>query len=333
MAKAVEVLLKRAGVDPGGCTALIEDLTRQEQLELQRALGRIESRQRFKKHASHPLLEKRARNILYVDESGKSHAGGQGPNFFALGAVAIPAEEVDNYCVAANDIKLEFFGRRDVTFHEPDMRQHRSLYHFKGDKQRQEEFDEAIGRLLSETEFTVFGVGIRKGAFQEEFITTGIDPYLPTDVYTVAIIMLLERYVDFLAFSPSKRLGQVSFESQGAKEDAYHQLEYARTILDGTQWVPDSAFRNWLEPGLRFTVKEGSSPSELADICARTLFEWLGGTCQTNPVRWASLSSRIYCRDDGMSGKFGVKIFPDSDIRDRIEDHRRQYCGSSGKAN
>lgn len=333
VARAVEVLLKRAEVDASACTGLIEELARQEQIELQRALGRIEPRARFKKHASQPLLEKRPRNILYVDESGKSHAGAHAPNFFALGAVAVPEEEVDNYCVAANDIKLEFFGRTDITFHEPAMRQHVGPYYFGGDTERQREFDQAIERLINETEFTVFGVGIRKRAFKKEFVDTGIDPYLPADAYAVAIIMLLERYVDFLAFNPSKRLGQVSFESQGPKEDAYHQLEYARTILDGSQWVPDSAFRNWLEPGLRFTVKQGSSPAELADMCARTLYEWIRATCRWNPKRWAVLSRKVYCRGDGMSGKFGVKVFPDSDIRRRIEDHRRRYCGSSAKTN
>ena len=42
------------------------------------------------------------------------------------------------------------------------------------------------------------------------------------------------------------------------------------------------------------------------------------------PRRWDVWQSKIYSRDDAMMGKFGIKVFPDSDIRDRIENHR---CG------
>lgn len=109
-------------------------------------------------------------------------------------------------------------------------------------------------------------------------------------------------------------------------EDAFHQLEYARTLLEGSQWVPDSAFRNWLEPGLQFTPKQGSDPTELADMLSREIYEWIRSGCAVAPLRWNLFSRRIYCRGDGQMGKFGVKVFPDSDIRDRIEAHRVVFC-------
>lgn len=205
------------------------------------------------------------------------------------------------------------------------MRNHDGPYYFGGDSQKQAEFDSAIDELVATTEFSVFGVGIRKTGFSKDFVATGIDPYLPTDAYTVAIEMLLERYVDYLAHHPSNFLGRIIFESQGPKEDAFHQLGYARLLLDGTQWVPDSAFRNWLETGLRFTPKSGSDPMELADMFSRELFEWVRGGCQVQPKRWNLFSKKIYIRGDGMRGKFGIKIFPDSDIHDIIEMHRKGF--------
>jgi hypothetical protein len=36
---------------------------------------------------------------------------------------------VDNYCVAADAIKLEFFGRKDFSFHEPHMRYREDRYY------------------------------------------------------------------------------------------------------------------------------------------------------------------------------------------------------------
>ena len=84
----------------------------------------------------------------------------------------------------------------------------------------------------------------------------------------------------------------------------------------------------WLETGLRFVPKRGSEPTELADMVARTLYEWVRDGCEGNPDKWEALSRKIYCRGNGRMGKFGVKIFLDHDIRDKIELHRRE-CGAA----
>lgn len=336
VANVLEVLIKRAGHDAGVCSQLIKDLAKKEEAELHRGYGRVESRTRFKKkNSGAPLLEKRPRNLLYIDESGKSIPQPLNPNhppFFALGAVAIQQEEVDNFCAADDAIKLEFFGTKDFSFHEPLMRRREDRYYLGGDTKRHQEFDQALDKLIRETRFVAFGVGVRKAPFQKEFVETGIDPYLPTDVYPLAILLLTERYIDFLAHEPESRFGRVTFESQGPLEDAYHQFEYARVLMGGSQFVPDSSFRNWLETGLRFEPKpHASDPMELSDMLSRDLYEWIKGGCTGTPKRWDLFSDKIYCRGDGRMGKFGVKIFPDSDIRDLIETHRAS-CGASTSA-
>lgn len=261
VARSLEVLLKRAGFDFSVVTELIEQMAKKEQIDLDRGYGRIESRRRFRPHVSHPLLMQRPRSMLFIDENGKSKPEPNTPSqpaVFSLGAIAMAEEAVDDYQIAADAIKLEFFGKTEFTFHEPPMRHREGPYYFSGDEKRQSEFDEAIDGLIRLTPFVAFGVGVRKEAFADEFTRTGVDPYLPTDVYALSIMMLLERYIDFLSSGDTKRFGRVTFESIGPREDAEHQLEYARTLLDGSQWVPDSAFRSWLETGLRFEPKKGS---------------------------------------------------------------------------
>ena len=226
VSRLLEVLVKRSGHDPAVVRKLIKDLAVDEQIQLTKAHGRIERRTRFKKKLSgQPLLDTRLRNTLFIDESGKSipepRVTGH-PPFFALGAVAMNEEAIDYYCAAADKIKLEFFGRKDFSFHEPPMRNRLGRYYFNSDEKRQLEFDQAIDRLVQETNFVAFGVGIRKDAFRTEFVETGVDPYLPTDVYALAIQLLLERYIDFLAHDVDPRFGRVIFESQGPREDAYH---------------------------------------------------------------------------------------------------------------
>ena len=271
-----------------------------------------------------------------MDESGLSFPeNNASQGFFALGGVAIDEEEGSKYCQRADDIKVRFFGRKDFAFHEPAMRHRkpenrkgvRIDYSFGADKARQEEFDKEIGQLLEDTQFVVFGVGIRKEAFREDFVEKELDPYLPTDVYSVALTFLLERFVDYLAHSVPQSMGRVTLESIGSREDAFHQLQYARLLLEGSQWVSDRAFQARLETGLRFSTKSGSSPAELADVVARDLFEWVRSECKGAPKWWEILCSKVYVRGDGLMGKFGIKVFPDADIRDRIEEHRRQ-CGA-----
>lgn len=197
VARVLGILLSDANIGPDLSKQLLSEIEKQEMIALQRAYGPIAPRKRFKGQKPHALLENRPINCLYVDEAGKStREPPSSPGFFSLGAVAIGESECVRYCERADAIKQEFFGTTNHTFHEPRMRNHNGEYYFEGDLGKQSAFDAAIDRLIDETDFTVFGVGIRKNAFQEQFVDTGVDPYLPTDAYAVAIILLMERYVD-----------------------------------------------------------------------------------------------------------------------------------------
>jgi hypothetical protein len=332
--RCLEVLLKRANSEQSACAELLTKIANQERTWRSRAQGRIEPRKKYKGLSNHPLLEKRLTNILYVDESGQSPPEKKldppVPTFFALAAISLREELRPDYCKRADAVKAEFFGRTDLTFHEPFMRKREDPFYFEGKEDRQKEFDAAVDKLVEDTDFTVFGVAIRKHAFQKEFVDANLDPYLPTDVYALSILLLLERYIDFLYTEDVQRLGRVIFESQGPLEDAVHQMEYARVLIDGSQWVHPSAFRNWLEPGLRFQPKSGSSAAEIADMFARDLFEWVRDDCLIEPRRFGLFSKRVYCREDGAMGKFGIKVFPDSDIRDNVLKHREK-CGAALK--
>jgi hypothetical protein len=325
LSRALELLLDRADFGGDAARTLTESITDEERSQLLRAEGHIEGRKRFK---GGPLVRVNFadRSYLYLDESGKSlHAG---TDFFALGGVAMTGAEVRRYVRRANAIKRRFWGHTEITFHEPPMRRRSDTFDFGGDVEKQTSFDAAVDRLITETDFVAFGVGIRKRAFAD-FHEAGMDPYLPTDMYATAIQMLLERYVDYRAMLGQPRsFARVIFESQGELEDAIHQREYADVLINGTQWVAATSFRQWLETGVDFTWKRGTDPMELADMVSRDLYEWLESGCKDWPGRWRAISSKIYCRNDRSHGKFGVKVFPDSDIRQLIEEHRR-LSGSS----
>jgi hypothetical protein len=327
LVRALEVLLVRANYNSDQIKSISETIKQKELIELQRSYGRVQSRKKLKNKSGHPLLEGRATNCLFIDEAGKSSPEPHlQKSYFSLAGIAIDQEDIDNYIVAADELKLHFFKCKDFSFHEPKMRRFQGKYYFEGDKIKQKVFDQALDELIKNTKFSVFGAGIRKHGFEKDFVLSGVDPYLPTDAYMLAITLLIERYIDYLGYRQnSRRMGHITFESIGPKEDAYHQLEYARLLLEGSQWIPNSTFMDWLLPGLNFKPKAGSHPLELSDMFARDLYEWIANDCNVEPKRWHLFSQKIYCRDDGTRGKFGVKVFPDSDIRDKIDVHRILY--------
>ena len=321
-------LLGRAQYEAPALDALLGAIHEEETSELLRSAGRIESRQRFKYQSGQPLHEERVDDFLFLDESGRSDFRSPGA-YFVLGGIAMDPHDVQSYVERADDLKLKFFGRTDITFHEPDIRNHRDWFSLGGSPDRQKDFCDALDILVTETPLTVFAVGIRKEPLAY-FQGSGDDPYLPLDPYAITIHLLLERYVDYLASRGDDALGQVTFESVGPLEDAQHHRDYLDLLLDGTQWVQDSAFRNWLRTGCNFTRKQGSDPMELADMVTRDVYEWVRDGCGEGvPRRWSVWQSRMYARDDGLLGKFGIKVFPDSDIRDRIEEHRRKVMAQA----
>lgn len=324
LAEVLLRILEQASFDTELCKALLQQITREEQASLLRAYGRVESRRRFQGQGPPPLREARIVNHLLLDECGVSSPEPKHqPQIFALGGVAFASDaDLEDYTKKSDELKREFFGTAEITLHEPYMRRHHGPYYFEGDVAKQKRFDIALSELIEGSRFTVFGVGVRKAAFQEDFIGTNLDPYLPVDAYALAILMLMERYVDYLAHLPDKSVGRVTLESIGPKEDALHQLNFAQLLLGGSQWVPDSAFRNWLETGLRFVTKASPQPAELADMVSREVFEWVRDGCTTEHQRWPLFSKKIYSRGDGLMGKFGVKVFPDSDIREAVLAHR-----------
>lgn len=233
--RALKVLLNRADFGSPAVVDLENAVAEREQQELQRAFGRIESRRRFRHKSGHPLQERRERIFLFLDECVRANPEPHMSNaVFAVGAVAMTQSAVERYIERANALKMTFFGTHEVTFHEPGMRNHDGLYYFESDQARQEAFDAALAGLLTESDFLAFGCAVRKTAFEEDFVRSGIDPYLPTDVYSVAIQMTLERFVDFVHLHDVPRLGKLVFESQGPREDAFHQYEFARRNAVGS---------------------------------------------------------------------------------------------------
>ena len=327
LSSLLEVMLRRADMDTQvDAKSLTRQITNAEQSELLRSYGRIEPRRRFRQRSGrgNPIRDQRPQWSLFIDEAGTSQRVFRSEDsWFALGAIAMTGEQLEDYRQRADAIKRIFYTNpAGITFHEPLIRRGDDAFAFAGDEQKQRDLNDAVNGLIAESSFVAFGVGIRKRSIEELQQSDVRDPYLPVDIYGLALHLLLERFLDFLADQEDHPVGSVVIEAQGPKEDAHHQLTVVETILHGTQWVPERAFQQYLHPGVTFLPKHGSHPLELSDMLARDIFEWIRADCQIAPARWDSFGPKFHRRGDLRMGKFGLKIFPDSDIRDDIERHR-----------
>lgn len=270
---------------------------------------------------------------LFLDESGDAATGKGATDWLGLGGIAMTSAERLAYIRAADALKRRFFGETNLTFHEPEMRHRQGKFSFNQDHAEQRAFFEALSQLMDEAEFVAFGVGIRKA---ELVRLAEAEPELrpfQIDIYGIAIHLMTERFVEYLA-PRSKRLarGAFVFEAQTRREDARHQRSLIETLLGGSPGIAQPAFVRHIEPGARFVPKQGSHPTELADMLARDLFEWLKSDCTIEPARWPIWRRKFFARGNLTRGKFGLTVFPNADIRQRIEDERARVLAMKSAA-
>ncbi len=280
---------------------------------------------------------------LFVDESGlardvrKSKGSG---DLFALGAVAISSDALEQYWTHANQLKREFFkGGPDVILHASDLREA-----IKGSDGRGRQFAlntdkswpnlvRALEDLVEQTDFTAFGIIIQKWVFHQQFTVLGQDPFLPRETYDLALHLLLERFVSFLASEDDAPIGSIALEHQSPGENARHQLSIAETIAYGTRWISPEPLQLDIQPGVEFLKKQPSHPLELSDILANLLYQLARDEFDQAPRLqqggssrlWEAFCRKFYQEDDLRQGKFGLKVFPAGRLDGWLNDFRDKW--------
>jgi len=286
---------------------------------------------------------------LFVDESGQAddvREFAKDNDFFTLGAIAISAEAHKEYQGRAKQLKQEFFKRdRDVKLHASELRKAMKGPTEQGGKfalkagKSWPELVEALDELVEQTDFTAFGIIIQKWVFRQEFTTTGKDPFLPREAYNLALHLLLERFVSFLASADDAPIGSITLESQNseqdARKDAQHQLSIAETIVHGTRWVSPEPLQLDILPGVEFLRKQPSHPLELSDMLANFLYQLArDGFYDTRPPAWSRTTRsrlwdifchKFYQEGDLRHGKFGLKVFPAGRLDGWLNDFRDKW--------
>jgi len=298
---------------------LRRDLRRRFEADESRGGGHLEPRKKYKGRSQHLALEHgRGVITLYIDESGKPQRDLDQPHF-VLAGVAMDDDAAQAYVEAANTLKRNYGLPPSLCLHAPQIEKGVDDFAFGNDACIQAAFRQELDRLVASTDFRLLGAVIRKDKLAQ-LLSEGTEfPNLPPGLYEMALTFLAERFVDMLhADQVLKPCGRLVFESIGNLEDALHQRAFADLLIHGTEFVSDGCFRGWLRPGCEFRTKDGSHPIELADLAARALLNWTRAGFSIDHTFLNLWGPKISTRDEVERGKFGIKVFPDTDIRDKV---------------
>ena len=282
---------------------------------------------------------------LFVDESGpaddvRNWESEKKNDFFTLGGIAISDDAREQYQERANQLKEKFFkGGPNVILHAFELRKAMEGPEEQGGKfalntgKSWSELEQALEELVEQTEFTAFGIIIQKWVFFQEFTDPGKDPFLPRETYDLALHLLLERFVSFLASAPDAPIGSIALEYQGPEQNARHQLSIAETIAYGTRWVSPEPLQRDIRPGVEFLRKQPSHPLELSDVLANFLYRLARDEFGQLPrlrrgsstKLWGAFCRKFYQEGDLRQGKFGLKVFPTGRLDGWLDQFRAKW--------
>jgi hypothetical protein len=266
-----------------------------------------------------------------MDESGEPRPGVMHARsrWFVLTAVAMSDDQQRRYQQEVDVLKARYWSRRllrdrPVTLHDVDIRNGNGSFNFLGDRAKQAAFRADITRVIERVDFTAFAAGIRTDAVLQ-LLSGYVADTIPIHQFGLAFNLLLERLIDFLYAASPPLSGALHMESSSAGNDGRLQQVLNDARQFGTQWVEADAVQTAFLPGITFHGKHGTHPIELSDLLAGEVARWMQSGCMRSSRLWQVFSQKFYARDDLSRGKFGLKIFPDSDsptLRERIEAHR-----------
>jgi len=237
---------------------------------------------------------------------------------FSLTAIVVRDEVMMDLQEAWDGWKYEFYGTTKVKLRASDILRGRGAFWFDGDTLKRDRAATALGEVISKLDFKMATVIVRREAYLELFGHAGMDSTLPNDIYHMALDFLCERLVMGLHLETDDRRGQLVAESRGPKEDALLQYEFARLLLYGTSYVPDTWFRHQLLPGIKFETKDARLAGlELADILGRSCVEKVMAPT-VSPLWWREGSPKLFQSRETKNSPLGMKIVPWADEYDGL---------------
>ena len=212
-----------------------------------------------------------------------------------------------------NTLKLETFHTESVVLHRREILNAKPApFDILKDAERRRRFDDALLKLIEETEFTAITVVIDKKEHSDRYKVWQHHPY------HYCLTTMLERYVLWLR--DKQAVGDVLVESRGKADNIRLEKAYSFIYEHGTPNVSPATMRRTLSSKeLKLKTKAANIAAlQLADLIANPA--WRSLICKAREVPMtASFGSRVVeilyrtkyrRRADGKIEGWGTKMLP-----------------------
>jgi hypothetical protein len=148
-----------------------------------------------------------------------------------------------------------------------------------------------------------------KVAHRRQYGEKLVNQFLPTDLYLMLLVFVVERFVAFLEEHDGR--GEIHIERRGRKEDALVASTFARLLTEGTEYYEDWRFRDRLTPSLCwFTKDDRRAGLQIADWYNWVLSRKVRGN-QDVEREFQVLKDRFWRgREPSRPGQLGLKTWP-----------------------
>jgi hypothetical protein len=246
----------------------------------------------------------RSVKILYLDESGDhslSVIDSQYP-VFVLGGVVVDAVYAEaDMDAAVRRLKIEVFGRSDITLHTADIIRQRGPFASLIDPGRRRLFHDRLNALMQQLDYTVVACAIRKDAHLAAYGAAALDPY------ALSLNVLVERFCFALADTGETQPGVITAECRDRTLDSALMASWHHLRERGTAYLRPQEIRDRVAH-LRLERKQvGGVGLELADLVVSPIGRFVTG----RPPRedWTIVESKLRRRRGDYLGA-GLVILP-----------------------
>jgi hypothetical protein len=234
--------------------------------------------------------------LVFIDESGDHVLEVKDADYpvFVLAACIIKKDEyLYKLQPALTDMKLKYYGKDCVIFHEREIRKKAGAFSILKNQDIMKDFMADMNNMMAAIDYTVISTVIDKGALKATY-------KYPEHPYNLACRFCLERIFLFLekkAAVDKKTI--INFESRGEKEDKELKLHFLEICTE----------KGWTNFDINFINKSTNcSGLQFSDLIARPIGRWVINREQQNRA-FDILKSKFYKKGDDFL-RIGLKIFP-----------------------
>jgi hypothetical protein len=206
---------------------------------------------------------------------------------------------------AIDDIKMHFWGTRDIHFHSNEIRRKDGIFKVLLDPAKYEEFKEMMVGALEKSSITLVSSSINKMKLldkAERFKKNTGNEYNAGDLYLTNVGWVLERIGHFVKNDTVR----IVFETRGRKESRRIQGVLTTAKQNGTFYHSKDRFKNICEEILFFTKEENVNGIQMADYCTYPFVRHAKDSTDDNKL-FDLLRPFVY---QGDYSEYGLKEWP-----------------------